>query len=101
MFHLGKKNLILRTVATKPDLALLAFISSNARIPDGLTVITSDTIRGRTDITSLTIPSSVTNISSSAFRTCTNLTSIIIEKSEGSISGAPWGATGATVSWNA
>lgn len=60
-----------------------------------------------TAITSITIPSSVTSIEdgtghytyAGAFSECSNLTSIIVEKTENSISGAPWGATNATVTW--
>ncbi len=41
----------------------------------------------------------VTNIPSSMFYSCYDLTEIIIHKPENSISGAPWGATNATVVW--
>lgn len=48
---------------------------------------------------SITIPSSVTSIEEEAFIECNNLTSIIVNKPAGSISGAPWGAEHATVTW--
>ena len=42
----------------------------------------------------------INSISNTAFAGCTNLETITINKSEGSVSGAPWGATNATVVWN-
>ena len=46
----------------------------------------------------ITIPSSVTSIGSSAFLD-TGLQTITINKPAGSISGAPWGASAATIEW--
>lgn len=45
------------------------------------------------------IPSSVTTIGAHAFDGCTDITSIVVHKASGSITGAPWGATNATVTW--
>lgn len=45
------------------------------------------------------IPSSVTTIAANAFVRCTGITSIIVHKASGSITGAPWGAPNATVTW--
>ena len=42
----------------------------------------------------------VTSIGDGTFYSCSSLTSITINKPSGSISGSPWGATGATVTWN-
>lgn len=47
----------------------------------------------------ITIPSSVTSIDEYAFLSCDSLMSIIVNKPSGSISGAPWGAEHATVTW--
>lgn len=69
-------------------------------IPSGVTSIAQYAFNGCTDLTSVTIPSSVTTISSDAFNNCTNLTSIVVHKVEGSITGAPWGAENATVTWD-
>lgn len=52
-----------------------------------------------TSLTSLNLPASLTTISEYAFDGCNNLTSIIINKPQNSISGAPWGATNATITW--
>jgi len=47
----------------------------------------------------ITIPASVTSIGAWAFGNNDALQTITINKAEGSISGAPWGATNATVVW--
>ena len=52
-----------------------------------------------TGLTEITLPSMINSISITAFAGCTNLETITINKSEGSISGAPWGASNATVVW--
>ncbi len=45
------------------------------------------------------IPNQLYNIGNNAFDNCPNLTEIIIDRPENSISGAPWGATNATITW--
>ena len=39
-------------------------------------------------------------LSASAFNSCTNLTTINVPWAEGAVSGAPWGATNATINYN-
>jgi hypothetical protein len=52
-------------------------------------------------LASITIPSNVTAIDSTAFSGCTNLTQIAVNRAnDGSLTGAPWGATSANVTWN-
>lgn len=68
-------------------------------IPNSVTSIGGNAFEGCTGLTSVEIPSSVTSIGNTAFDNCTNLTAITINKAEGSITGAPWGATNATVTW--
>jgi len=67
-------------------------------IPSSVTSIGSGAFTGCTSLASITIPSSVTSIGEGAFAS-NSITSITINKPEGSISGAPWGATNATVTW--
>ena len=66
---------------------------------EGMTEILSNTFDSCTSLTNITIPSSITSIDSTAFLNCTNLTQITINKAQDSISGAPWGAPNATVTW--
>lgn len=73
---------------------------TSIEIPSSLTSISDSAFNGCTGLTSIEIPSSVTSIGNSAFANCTNLTSIVVHKAEGSITGAPWGATNATVTWD-
>ena len=54
---------------------------------------------GCSSLRSITIPNSVNEIESWAFRDCTALTGITVNKAQNSISGAPWGATNASIQW--
>ena len=72
---------------------------SSIVFPSSLTSIGQSAFGGCSSLTSITIPENVTSIGQNAFSGCSNLTEIIINKSEGSISGAPWGATNATIVW--
>lgn len=83
-------------------------IQSNAF--DSCTSLSSVTIQGvdsigmdafvfNTSLKSIDIPSSISSINSRAFRECSNLTTINIHQPQDSITGAPWGATNATINW--
>lgn len=73
---------------------------SSVTIGNSVTKIDSHAFYKCTTLKSITIPKSVTTINATAFEGCTNLTSITVQdKSESEISGAPWGATNATVTW--
>ena len=65
----------------------------------GISEISSYMFEGCEKLANITISSSVTSINSTAFSNCTNLTQITINKAQDSISGAPWGATKATITW--
>ncbi len=73
---------------------------TSIEIPSGITSIGSGAFAGCAGLTSIEIPSSVMSIGNGTFANCTNLTSIVVHKAEGSITGAPWGATNATVIWD-
>lgn len=50
-------------------------------------------------ITTINIPSTIKSIGKNAFQGTNNLTTITIDRKADTISGSPWGATNATVSW--
>lgn len=50
-------------------------------------------------IATINIPSTIKSIGKNAFENTNNLTTITIDRKAGAISGSPWGATNATVSW--
>lgn len=66
---------------------------------EGMTEIQDGTFEGCTNLTNITIPKNITSIGEDVFKDCTSLTNITINKEENSISGAPWGATSATITW--
>ena len=69
-------------------------------LPESLTSIGIRAFQGCTSLTSITFKGTPTTIESSAFSGCTNLTEIKVPWSEGAVSGAPWGATNATIIYN-
>lgn len=66
-------------------------------IPIGVTYVAATAFSGCTALTSITFLSKPQAIASDAFQRCTSLTSINVPWSFGEVSGAPWGATNATV----
>lgn len=50
-------------------------------------------------ITTINIPSTIKSIGKNTFENTNNLTTITIDRKSDAISGSPWGATNATVSW--
>ena len=69
-------------------------------LPEGLTSIGSYAFYGCTSLTSIIFKGTPTTIGSDAFYGCTNLTDIKVPWAEGAVSGAPWGATNATITYN-
>ena len=53
-----------------------------------------------TGLTSVTFKGTPSTIINNAFNKCTNLTNIYVPWAEGAVSGAPWGATNATIHYN-
>ena len=72
---------------------------TNITIPSSIIKIGDCAFSGCISLSNITIPSSVIDIGNDAFEGCTNLTQITINKAQDSISGAPWRAPNATVTW--
>ena len=69
-------------------------------LPEGLTNIDYGAFYNCTSLTSITFKGTPTAIASNVFFGCTNLTNIKVPWAEGAVSGAPWGATHATITYN-
>lgn len=87
------------------EIGSYAFSSSSSHLakvtlPETVTNIQQKAFENCTALTNIEIPANVNAIYANAFSGCTNLATITVHKAEGSISGAPWGATNATVVWD-
>ncbi len=94
----------LETVVIGPGIvSVIGFRNCNSLqnivLGNDLITIKGSAFSGDTALRSITIPSNVETIGNYAFYQCDSLTSITIHKAQGSISGAPWGAANATVTW--
>lgn len=69
-------------------------------IPAGITYIRDSSFKNCTGLTEITFESTPTTITTGAFSGCTNLLTINVPWAEGVVSGAPWGATNATINYN-
>lgn len=69
-------------------------------LPEGLWVIGARAFQGCTSLTSITFKGTPTTIGSAPFNDCINLTDIKVPWAEGAVSGAPWGAKKATITYN-
>ena len=69
-------------------------------LPSGITKISSDAFRNCTGLTELTFRGTPSAISPTVFKNWTNLTTINVPWASGAVSGAPWGATNATINYN-
>ena len=69
-------------------------------LPSSVTSIENYAFRYCISLTTLTFKGTPTGISDSAFYSCDNLTDIYVPWAEGAVSGAPWGATNATIHYN-
>lgn len=72
----------------------------NISLPDGLKQIESEAFAYCYALSSVTFKGKATTISSRIFVNCNNLLTINVPWAEGEVSGAPWGATQATINYN-
>lgn len=68
-------------------------------IPDTVTSINYNAFQGCSNLTEITFMGKPSTIAA-VFNNCTNLTTINVPWAEGEVSGAPWGATNATINYN-
>lgn len=71
---------------------------SSVQLNNSITSIDAHSFEG-SGITTISIPSSVNYIGNDVFTNCSNLNTIYVDRYYNDISGAPWGATNATVIW--
>lgn len=69
-------------------------------IPSGITSIGAFAFAGCTGLTEITFLGKPTTIDILIFNNCTNLTTIRVPWSEGEVSGAPWGASSASIQYD-
>ena len=69
-------------------------------VPEGVTSIGSTAFCNNYALTSITLPHSISTINSQAFLGCSALIDIYVPWWEGNVSGAPWGATSATIHYH-
>ena len=118
------RKVVLPPIMNRIGSRTLAYISSvpyfSVIIPNSVTEIASSAFYGCSKLQSITIPDSVTSIGADAFYNCTSLTIVTFEGTpskistafynvvrdiyvpwaQGAVSGAPWGATNATIHYN-
>ena len=68
-------------------------------LPEDVTNIENYAFFNCTNLKSLSIGKNIQTIGSGVFNNCSNLTSITINRVKDAVTGAPWGATNATVTW--
>lgn len=71
-----------------------------AAVMHGYLVVRPHMFYNCNSLASVTFNSTPSSISSTAFNGCPNLTTINVPWAAGAVSGAPWGATNATINYN-
>lgn len=69
-------------------------------LPASLDSLRANAFRSNTALATVTFLGTPTTVASSVFNDCTALTDIYVPWADGAVSGAPWGATNATVHYN-
>ena len=104
--YLNDYNDYLKEVNTNKSIKSIdnnAFVNCSSlksiTIPDSVTSMGGGAFKGCSKLETVIIGNGLETIPSSTFSNCTALTTIVINKPQDSVSGAPWGATNATVVW--
>lgn len=69
-------------------------------LPAGIITIKNNAFNNCKSLTGITFEGTPQFLSYDAFTNCNNLTTINVPWAEGAVSGAPWGATNATINYN-
>lgn len=69
-------------------------------LPASLTTLRANAFRSNTALTTVTFLGTPTTVAASVFNDCTALTDVYVPWAEGEVSGAPWGASNATIHYN-
>ena len=73
---------------------------TSVTIPNSVTSIGDSAFKNCSRLSSVTFNGTPNSISSNIFNNCSRLTTINVPWAEGAVSGAPWGATNATINYN-
>lgn len=74
---------------------------TNLIIPENTTKIGTYAFINCLGLTKVVVPNAIETIEENAFTNCSNIENIHVHKSKYTVSGYPWGATNATVTWDA
>src|SRR5574344_714184 len=96
--HTGGTVTVPTTVTTLSAQSFSAVGLTSITIPSSVTSIGAGALANNS-LTSVTIPNSVTSIGEDAFSDNTLLKTISIDNTSGTITGSPWGATNATITY--
>ena len=77
-----------------------AYMATQISFPSGLTSIGNYAFQRCSNLNKVSFPSSLTSIGDYTFYGCSYLKTINVPWAEGAVSGAPWGATNATINYN-
>ena len=69
-------------------------------IPVSVYSVGSEAFKGCSNLTEVTFKDILDTVGTSAFASCPKLTDIYVPWAQGAVSGAPWGATNATIHYN-
>ena len=103
-YHSGLKSILIPNTVTSLEVTCFMFCEQLNDVvfeePCQIKTLPSYCFSYCSSLESITIPSSITSIDARSFQNCSNLQTIYVDKPTDSITGAPWGATNATVIWN-
>ena len=73
---------------------------SDIEFPASVATIAGQAFQSCSGLRTITFKGKPTSLNANAFRSCANVTDIYVPWAKGEVSGAPWGATNATIHYN-